>query len=106
MNRPRETTKATLDRTPDTTGRDGAIDLVAKVESSKTAVLNRSDDRFARVLGWAVIDLWADLPHGIQEHLFERAVILGHQGEQDEMLREQLAKFLHDRHKRTVEKQE
>jgi hypothetical protein len=35
--------------------------------------------------------------------LFERAVLLGHQGEQDESLREQLAKFLHDHHERTVQ---
>jgi hypothetical protein len=34
--------------------------------------------------------------------LFERAVALGHQGERDEMLREQLAKYLHDHHKRTA----
>ncbi len=34
MKRTKDRTKATLDRTPDTTGRDGAIDLIAKVESS------------------------------------------------------------------------
>jgi hypothetical protein len=28
--------------------------------------------------------------------------VLGHQGEQDESLREQLAKFLHDHHERTA----
>jgi hypothetical protein len=33
--------------------------------------------------------------------LFERAVVLGHKGERDESLREQLAKFLHDHHART-----
>jgi hypothetical protein len=38
----------------------------------------------------------------IKEQLFERAVFLGHRDERDEMLREQLAKFLHDRHKRTL----
>ena len=32
---------------------------------------------------------------------FERAVVLGHQSEQDERLREQLAKFLHEHHART-----
>jgi len=37
----------------------------------------------------------------IQERLFERAVVLGHHSERDEMLREQLAKFLHDHHRRT-----
>jgi hypothetical protein len=34
--------------------------------------------------------------------LFERAVVLGHKGERDESLREQLAKFLHDHHPRTL----
>jgi hypothetical protein len=104
MTRTKETTKATLDRTPDSTGRDGAIDFVAKVESSEP-VLNQSGDRFARIMGSAAIDLWGELPHDIQEQLFERAVALGHQDERDEMLREQLAKFLHDHHKRTAEHQ-
>jgi hypothetical protein len=42
------------------------------------------------------------LPQELQQLLFERAVLLGHQGEQDESLREQLAKFLHDHHERTL----
>ena len=56
------------------------------------------------VLGGAagIAALWADLPRSIQEQLFERAVRLGHHEERDEMLREQLAKFLHDRHRRTI----
>jgi hypothetical protein len=47
-----------------------------------------------------VIALWGELPQPIQEQLFECAIVLGHQGERDEMLREQLAKFLHDHHER------
>lgn len=58
--------------------------------------------RMAGVLGAAVISRWAELPQSIQEKLFEAAIVLGHQGEQDESLREQLAKFLHDHHKRTA----
>jgi len=38
----------------------------------------------------------------MKEQLFERGVFLGHCDERDEMLREQLAKFLHDRHERTL----
>ena len=34
MNQPTDASKATLDHTPDTTGRDGAIDFAAKVEAS------------------------------------------------------------------------
>jgi len=56
---------------------------------------------FAPLLGQAAIHLWAELPREAQEKLFEHAVVIGHKGERDESLREQLAKFLHDRHKRT-----
>jgi hypothetical protein len=52
-------------------------------------------------MGQAVIALWSELPQPLQEQLFERAVHLGHHSERDEMLREQLAKFLHDHHSRT-----
>jgi hypothetical protein len=59
------------------------------------------NDRFAPLLGAAALHLWAELPAAIQEKLFEHAVVIGHRGERDESLREQLAKFLHDRHART-----
>jgi hypothetical protein len=57
--------------------------------------------RYLLVLGAAAADLWSDLPQDLQHTLFERAVVLGHQSERDESLREQLAKFLHDHHERT-----
>ena len=60
------------------------------------------ESRFASLLGRAAIHVWAELPREVQEKLFEHAVVLGHQGEQDESLREQLAKFLHDHHERTL----
>ena len=60
-----------------------------------------NEGRFAPLLGQAAIHLWADLPRDMQEKLFEHAVVIGHKGERDESLREQLAKFLHERHKRT-----
>ena len=103
MKEPKEVSKATLGN-PAATGRDGAIDFAAKtaaLEPSEPAVLDQSD-RFSRIMGSATIALWGDLPQPIQEQLFERAVLLGHRGERDEMLREQLAKFLHDRHRRTL----
>lgn len=59
------------------------------------------EGRFAPLLGEAAIHLWAELPRDIQERLFEHAVVIGHKGERDESLREQLARFLHERHKRT-----
>jgi hypothetical protein len=66
-------------------------------------VVNDIAGRYFLVLGAAVADLWSELPHDLQQQLFERAVLLGHQGEQDESLREQLAKFLHDHHERTAQ---
>ena len=104
MKAPREPSKATLDRIPDMTGRDGAIDFAAKESTAEHEVSDHDGDRFRRVMGAAAIDLWSDLPQAIQEQMFERAVLLGHRAEPDEMLREQLAKYLHDHHKRTVEK--
>jgi hypothetical protein len=104
MKKPKQASKATLDDPAAATGRDGAIDFAAKtaaLESSEPAVLDQSD-RFYRVIGSATIALWGDLPRPIQEQIFERAVVLGHRDERDEMLREQLAKFLHDRHQRTL----
>jgi hypothetical protein len=57
--------------------------------------------RYFLALGAAAADLWSDLSADLQQALFERAVLLGHQSERDESLREQLAKFLHDHHERT-----
>ena len=57
--------------------------------------------RYFLALGAATADLWSHLPQELQQTVFERAVLLGHQTERDESLREQLAKFLHDHHERT-----
>jgi hypothetical protein len=65
-------------------------------------VINDFPARYLLVLGAAAADLWSGLPPELQQTLFERAVLLGHQREQDESLREQLAKFLHDHHARTL----
>jgi glucose-6-phosphate-specific signal transduction histidine kinase len=66
-------------------------------------VVNDIAGRYFLVLGAAAADLWSALPQELQQQLFERAVLLGHQGEQDESLREQLAQFLHDHHERTAQ---
>jgi hypothetical protein len=57
--------------------------------------------RFALALGQAVIRSWGGLPQEIQHTLFESAVVAGHHSEKDEMFREQLAAYLHDKHPRT-----
>ena len=59
-------------------------------------------DRYLLALGAAAADLWSNLPQELQHTVFERAVVLGHKDERDESLREQLAKFLHDHHARTL----
>jgi hypothetical protein len=64
------------------------------------------EDRFAPILGLAAVHLWDDLPQETQQALFEHAVVIGHRKERDESLREQLAKFLHDRHKRSQQGQD
>jgi hypothetical protein len=66
-------------------------------------VVNDIAGRYFLVLGAAAADLWGEIPQELQQQLFEHAVLLGHQGEQDESLREQLAKFLHDHHERTTQ---
>jgi len=71
-------------------------------ETSDHAARNDNFGRYFLVLGAAAADLWSDLPQELQHSLFERAVVLGHKDERDESLREQLAKFLHDHHERTV----
>jgi hypothetical protein len=58
--------------------------------------------RYFLVLGAATAELWGELPQELQQTLFERAVVLGHKGERDESLREQLAKFLHEHNTRTM----
>jgi len=57
--------------------------------------------RFEPLLGAATLHLWSELPRDVQEKLFEHAVVIGHRSEADESLREQLAVFLHDHHRRT-----
>ena len=57
--------------------------------------------RFVPLLGSAALHLWAELPQEVQRTLFEHAVVIGHRSERDVALREQLAQFLHDRHRRS-----
>jgi hypothetical protein len=64
--------------------------------------VDESNNRYLLVLGAAAADLWSKLPQELQHLVFERAVVLGHKSERDESLREQLAKFLHDHHARTL----
>jgi hypothetical protein len=78
-------------------------DMSPPMSKHSDQVVNDIAGRYLLVLGAAAADLWSELPQELQQQLFERAVLLGHQGEQDESLREQLAKFLHDHHERTAQ---
>lgn len=69
--------------------------------ASERLAADETSARYFLVLGAAAAELWSHLPHELQYMLFERAIVLGHQSERDESLREQLAKFLHDHHERT-----
>jgi hypothetical protein len=101
MNKSRDSSKEIPGSSSAMTGRDGAVDFAAKASAAAVSEQEQTD-RFCRILGGAALALWADLSPVTQEQLFERAVLIGHQSERDEMLREQLAKFLHDHHKRTT----
>jgi hypothetical protein len=57
---------------------------------------------FKEVLGAAVAHVWGELPEAVQEKLFAHAVTAGGRSEQDERLREELARCLHDHHPRTA----
>ena len=46
-------------------------------------VLNDITARYLLVLGAAAADLWSELPPDLQHTLFERAVVLGHQREEE-----------------------
>jgi hypothetical protein len=65
------------------------------------AKIGSDEEKFVSVLGAAAVHIWAELPQEVQEKLFEHAVVIGHRSERDESLREELAKYLHERHKRT-----
>ena len=51
-----------------------------------------------RALGEAVAKAWSTLPQGVQHRLFEEAALC-----QDEVIRHQLAIFLHQQHLRTAD---
>ena len=98
-----ESDATTAGRSLDPTGRDGAIDFAVKSASADApGAGSEQSGQFAEVMGWAVIDLWGELPRDIQERLFEAAVAFGRLAKRDQTLREHLAKFLHDNHQRTA----
>jgi hypothetical protein len=55
-------------------------------------------DKLSRALGQAVARCWGSLPQHIQQALFEAAV-----GSEGEIIRQQLAVYLHEKHARTAD---
>ena len=55
-----------------------------------------TQDQVIGALGRAIVKLWSQLPHDIQQHLFEEAV-----GSEGKAVRQQVAVFLHHQHPRT-----
>jgi len=75
----------------------------ARCHSEKAVrIMQNEREWVSHVLGEAVIDVWSGLPQDIQQKLFEQAVLAGRGGNEDH-LRERLAKFLHDHHRRTAD---
>lgn len=62
-----------------------------------------ADAGFPDLLGRAVADCWGDLPKEVQQRIYETAVGLGCP-DNDELCRERLAVYLHNRHPRTERK--
>ena len=77
MNQSTDTSKATLDHNPDTTGRDGAIDFAAKVEAShvERVFLDHGEDFIAHEGG--PIELTAaGLKRAVAAHVAGHDVII------------------------------
>ena len=53
-------------------------------------------EQLTHALGHAVVRTWSNLPQDVQQQLFEAAV-----SSHGELIRPQLAVFLHDKHPRT-----
>ena len=83
--------RSQLESLPDS-GRDGIRSAPIRSDAMK----NNSTFEYERLVGRAALALWPDLPRGVQESLFERSVA------GDDIIRNQLASYLHDHHPRTA----
>jgi hypothetical protein len=66
------------------------------LEGAAMNIIAHNEDQLSRALGEAVLASWGKLPHDIQHHIFEQAVL-----SQGESIRQQLAVLLHEKHPRT-----
>ena len=66
------------------------------VEVAVNELTKETQEQLLHALGKAAVKLWSNLPHDIQQVLFEQTVL-----SQGERIRQQLALFLHEKHSRT-----
>jgi hypothetical protein len=57
---------------------------------------HEASEQFSLALGEAVVRIWGNLPHDLQNRLFKEAII-----SQEVGIRSELAIFLHEKHPRT-----
>jgi hypothetical protein len=97
--KPSETpSQSRLFRTP-TKSRGSAIESESSAQRKEIAMdelPTATQEQVIGALGRAIVKLWSQLPHDIQQHLFEEAV-----RSEDKSVRQQIAVFLHHRHPRT-----
>ena len=81
------------------------VEALARVDALNRAAGDQSQelsgeatDQLSRALGQAVARCWSSLPQEIQHNLFETAVM-----SEGEIIRQQLAVYLHGKHERTVD---
>src|SRR5260370_7671014 len=77
--------------------RRGTTTGVAKV-SATNPTSNVITEQLTRALGEAVVRVWSNLPQGVQNHLFQEAVM-----SQGESIRSLLAVLLRDNHSPTAD---
>jgi hypothetical protein len=65
-------------------------------EIAMDALPTETQEQVIGALGRAIVKLWSQLPHDVQQHLFEEAV-----RSEDKSVRQQVAVFLHHKHPRT-----
>ena len=75
----------------------GAGGVAVELSAARPIASFMDDDRCQLWLGKGCLDVWGHLPRDIQEMIFEAAV-----AEEDATVRPELAKFLHERHPRTI----
>ena len=65
-------------------------------------IAEEDNERFGKLLGAAVVELWSSFPQEVQQAIFDAAASAGSHQLPPDIIREELAIFLHERHPRTA----